>query len=290
MEYGSLRSSFAGVNSRRVTLIVAVFVAIAAGLLTVRYLNSVPHATAPVAVETRQIVVASVPIRAHEKLLANMLVKVMRPVDQIEPGTYSDPRQAEGDFALISIPAGAPITDTKIGVPASIGITGKLTPGQRAVSIPVDYVKSVSGLIEPGDRVDVLASNTRGRSTRAIIRGAVILAVNSALDPQPATGASPQGSATAGAPGAVTLAVTPAQADLLTFADLNDNLRLALRSPSESVRAFPVQALDIPLDAAPNQGLVVPQIRPVPSNPMPAARATPGILVIEGSEIVAGHN
>jgi len=277
------------VNSRRVTLIVAVFVAIAAGLLTVRYLSSVPRATAPVAVETRQIVVAGVPIRAHEKLLANMLVKVMRPVDQIEPGTYSDPRLAEGDFALISIPAGAPITDTKIGVPASIGITGKLMPGQRAVSIPVDYVKSVSGLIEPGDRVDVLASNSHGQSTRAIIRGAVILAVNSALDPQPAAGTSPQGSAPA-PPGAVTLAVTPAQADLLTFADLNDNLRLALRSPSESVRAFPVQALDIPLDGT-NQGQVVPPIRPVPSSSSaPAPRATPGILVIEGSEIVAGHN
>jgi pilus assembly protein CpaB len=279
-------------NSRRVTLIVAVFVAIAAGLLTVRYLNGVPHATAPVAVDKRQIVVASVSIQAREKLLPNMLVKVMRPVDQIEPGTISDPRQAEGDVALISIPAGSPITDTKIGVPASLGITGKLMPGERAVSIPVDYVKSVSGLIEPGDRVDVLASNSHGQSTRAIIRGAVILAVNSVLDPQqPAPAGATQGAASGTAPGAVTLAVTPAQADLLTFADLNDNLRLALRSPSEGVRAFPVQPLDIPFDATQNSSQVVPPIRPVPStSPVPSAKATPGILVIEGSEIVAGHN
>jgi pilus assembly protein CpaB len=279
-------------NSRRVTLIVAVFVAIAAGLLTVRYLNSIPHATVPVAVDKRQIVVASVQIHAREKLLPNMLEKVMRPVDQIEPGTYSDPRQAEGDFALISIPAGAPITDTKIGVPASIGITGKLMPGERAVSIPVDYVKSVSGLIEPGDRVDVLASNTHSRSTRAFIRGAVVLAVNSALDPQPAAGAAaPQGAAAAPAPVAVTLAVTPAQADLLTFGDLNDTLRLALRSPSEAVRAFPVQPLDIPFDASQNPYQVVPPIRPVPSSsPVPAVKATPRILIIEGSEIVAGPN
>ena len=276
-------------NSRRVTMVIAVVVAVAAGLLTIRYLDSVQQKAQPAVAETRPVVIASRDIRAHEKIGPDMLAKVMKPVDQIEPGSFSDPKQAEGDVSLISIPSGAPITDTKIGVPASIGITGKLKPGMRAISIPVDYIKSVSGLVEPGDRVDVLASSGRGHTTRTIIRGAVILAVNAALEPQP----EPSGGAQAGpasAPASVTLSVSPEQADALTYADLNATLRLALRSPAEPIRAFPTQDLDVEL---PDSGRnVVPPLRPQPapmsSAAVPAVKPTPGILVIEGSDVVGG--
>jgi pilus assembly protein CpaB len=269
-------------------MIIAIVVALAAGLLTVRYLESVKEAaTPPPTAETRDVVIASKDIRAHEKIVPEMLTKVQKTVDQIEPGSISDPKQAIGDVSLISIPEGAPVTTTKIGVPASIGITGKLKPGQRAVSIPVDYVKSVSGLVEPGDRVDVLASSGRGLPTRTIIRGAVVLAVNDSLEPAP----EPSGGSAApagGSPTAVTLGVTPDQANALTYADINTTLRLALRSPSEPIRAFPAQ--DLPIDDTHE----VPLIRPLPvpsasSTPsVPAIKPTPGILVIEGSAIVAG--
>jgi pilus assembly protein CpaB len=275
-------------NSRRITLIIAVVVAVAAGLLTIRYLDSVQPKSAPTVVEMHTVVIASRDIRAHEKITPEMLTKVQKTPDQIEPGSLADPKAAEGDVSLISIPEGAPVTATKIGVPASIGITGKLKPGQRAVSIPVDYVKSVSGLVEPGDRVDVLASSGRGLPTRTIIRGAMVLAVNDALEPQPE--ASPgSGAPAAGTPTAVTLGVTPDQANALTYADINTTLRLALRSPSEPIRAFPAQELQI--DDTSHE---VPPLRPVPLSSasaapvVPAIKPTPGILVIEGSEIVAG--
>jgi pilus assembly protein CpaB len=284
------------VNSRRITLVIAVVVAIAAGLLTVRYLDSVQHNAQPAVVETRTVVIASRDIRAHEKISPEMLTKVQKTTDQVEPGSLSDPKAAEGDVSLISIPEGAPVTATKIGVPASIGITGKLKPGLRAISIPVDFVKSVSALVEPGDRVDVLASAGRGKLTRTIIRGAVVLAVNSALEPEaqanPNNAQSGQPAAAPGSgPVAVTLGVTPDQANALTYADLNATLRLALRSPSEPVRAFPAQELQMDQPDGARPTVPAPVSVPAPSampSTAPTAKPTPGILVIEGSDIVGG--
>ncbi len=308
-------------NSRRITLIVAVTVALAAGLLTIRYLSTAPHPAEDVAtVATRPVVIANRTIRAHEKILPEMLTRVTRPVAQSEPGTFAEPRQAMGNIALIEIPEGASVTEAKVGVPAAVGVTGKLRPGLRAISIPVDFIKSVSSLVSPGDRVDVLASNTRGKPhpTRTIIRGALVLAVNTNLDPVPQ--ASP-GTA-ASAPVAVTLAVTPEQANLLTFADNSTLLRLALRSPTEPIRSYPVQDLDVGDDSGSGGGAARPASRQEPSVyivppasatssggnvPPPAAPATaPGqttgapagadvsaarkpILVIEGDQIVAGQ-
>jgi pilus assembly protein CpaB len=274
------------VNSRRITLIIAIVVAVAAGLLTVHYLQTITQNAQVPVIETRPTVVASRDIPAHQRIVPAMLTSVQRRVDQIEPGAFTDPKQAEGDVSLIAIPEGAPVTSTKIGVPAAIGITGKLQTGMRAVSILVDYVKSVSGLVEPGDRVDVLASAGRGLVTRAIIRGASVLAVNATLDPVPAQTAASGGSAAPPAPVAVTsvtLAVTPEQANALTYADLNTTLRLALRPPSEPVRSFPVEPLEI--DATPSgpANNFVPPLRPQGANGRPSATSSPGVTVIEGS-------
>ncbi len=300
-------------NSRRITLIVAVTVALIAGLLTIRYLNGAQHATDQQAtVPTRSVIVASRTIHPRERIVGEMLTRVMKPTDQVEVGTFGEVRQALNNIALIEIPEGAPLTEAKVGVPASIGITGKLSPGLRAISIPVDFIKSVSALVAPGDRVDVLASNTRGRAhpTRAIIRGALVLAVNTILEPSVAptgTAASTTG------PASVTLAVTPDQANLLTFADNNTLLRLALRSPKEPIRAYPVQEVDVGDDGAgsvsrpaasssePSVYIVPPAVpvqapgnvaaplAPVVAPAVGVPQARKPILVIEGDQIVAGQ-
>jgi hypothetical protein len=111
--------------------------------------------------------------------------------------------------------------------------------------------------------------------------------VNSSLEPQPEASAQVGGQAPAPVtPVAVTLDVTPAQADMLTYADLNTTLRLALRSPSESILAYPAQPLVIAPVAhdmtLPLSGM------PAPSPSAPAAPPTPGITVIEGSEVARG--
>ena len=278
-------------KNRRITLIVAVVLAVATGILTLRYLSSLNKQSQVQAVEMKPVVIASVDIPARTKLKPQMLTKVMRTASSIEPGAIVDPATVAGDIALTTISQGSAITQSKIGVPGVIGVTARLRRGQRAVSIPVDMVKSVSGLIQPGDRVDVMASTptlgTRPPRTATIIRGATVLAVNQTIDPNAIASPAPGAPAAppAGAPGTVTLAVSAAQADLLTVTDLNTTLRLALRSPDEPIRSLPAESVDlaVPAAAAPAQAgapAVAPQqaMRSAPQAPVD------GVVFIDGDK------
>ena len=284
-------------NTRRITLIVAVVLAIGTGILTLRYLTSIQQ-TANVQqqqVELKKILIANRDIPARAKITPDMLTTVSRPATQVEPGALDDPKATYGDIALITIPSGSTITETRVGRPAEVGLTVRLKPGMRAVSIPVDRVKAVSGLLQPGDRVDVMASVPRGQGSPpkavSIIRGALVLAINDSLE---TAGATP--SPDAANLVTVTLGVTPQQADLLTMADMNTTLRLALRSPQEPIRSLEPEALDLPDNspAAPEPAGNVPApVQPAPA-PIVAAPAVSHaapvnpVTVIDGDRVVSG--
>ncbi len=288
-------------NSRRITLIVAVILALGTGILTLRYLSSIQQQSTEqqAKVEMKPIVVASKDIAARSKITPDMLARAQRASTDVEPGALSDPREAQGDIALISIPSGSTITASKVGRPAAVGLTVRLRPGMRAISIPVDRVKAVSGLLQPGDRVDVLAAVPRGApgtqpSAVTIIRGALVLAINTMLETAGAT-PSPEAANLV----TVTLGVSPAQADLLTMADLNTTLRLALRSPQEPVHSLAAEALVFP--DTPSQptstgspmpfgfALAAPSVPVAPVAPAAAMKGGGGsVTVIDGDRVVSG--
>src|SRR5215813_15616399 len=55
------------------------------------------------------------------------------------------------------IVAGEPITEAQIARPGDRGfLAAVLTPGMRAISIDVNEPSSVTGLVFPGDRIDIL--------------------------------------------------------------------------------------------------------------------------------------
>ncbi len=268
-------------NTRRITLLVAVVLAIGTGILTLRYLSSIQQQQQVQQVENRPIIIANKDIPARSKITPDMLTRAVRPGNEIEPGALSDPKQAEGDIALITIPAGTTITETKVGRPAEVGLTVRLKPGLRAITIPADRIKAVSGLIQPGDRVDVLASVPRAPGkpprTMAIIRGALILAINTELETAGATPSPDDAN-----PGTITLGVTAEQAQLLTTADLNTTLRLALRSPQEPVRSLPADELTFNEAVPPPSGggNVPPPAQPA----RPPGLGSP-VTVIEGDKV-----
>ena len=231
-------------NSRRTTLIVAVILAIGAGWLTLSYLSSLQRQTnansAP-----RDIVVAAVDIPARVTITPQMLTHIQRPTSAVDPNALMDPRQAVGALTLITIPAGSGIPSAMIGHPSDVGLPVRLKAGMRAVSVQIDKVKGVSGLIEPGDYVDVIADPPKAAAepppASAILRGVRVLAIGDSLENSSATPSPQEASSTT-----VTLEVTPKQADLLVMADLNTTLRLALRSPKEPLNSQPVEALHFP--------------------------------------------
>ena len=163
----------------------------------------------------------------------------------------------------------------------------------RAVTIPVDLVKSVAGFAVPGDHVDVIAVpprlGTQPPQAFTILRDVKVLSLNrstsapqqdmpAAANPvqnaQTTTNPNPTPTPVPEPPLVVTLQVTPAQANLLVMADLNSNLRLALRPPKEPARSQPVEALVFPVPEAAKQG-----------GPGKPVSTHPGVTVINGDTI-----
>jgi len=289
-------------NSRRITLIVAVVLAVATGLLTLHYLSGVNQKVRAQVVITAPVVIASVDIPLHARIKPQMLAKVQRPANTIEPGTLSDASQAVGDVALATIRAGKPIVQTQVGEPATVGVAGSLRFGERAITIPVDMVKAVAGLLEPGDHVDVIASLGGATGSRqpngvTIIRDATVLAINQQTSMAAAPSPPPIGAAPVATPmlppSTVTLAVSSHQADLLTVADLNATLRLALRPPEEPKGSTPLETLNLASSGPPaaSAPMMPPAMQPPLAGPRAptasAARKEPvGIPVIIGDKLV----
>ncbi len=269
------------------------------GLLTFNYLTSVGrHQSAVVA--PRRVVIAARDIVAHVPIKADMVTTVMRPGDAIEPDSIGDPTQVVGRIAAVSVPAGGSISTSKITTIAASTLVMRVPRGMRAVAIPLDRVKGVGNLIQPGDHVDVIAvtpprANTQPKAA-TILRDVQVLAMGTTLEtPQGATPAPESGFQTA------SLAVTPDQAKLLTLVDLNATLRLALRAPADGAARRPTigEKIDLsqPAAAAGAQTQRVAQapaaaapaapaaVAPVPA-PKPAAPRYTGPQIIQGDKVI----
>lgn len=279
-------------NTRRVTLLIAIILAVGTGWLTLTYLSSMK----PAQNEQKPVLIAAQEIQAREKITETMFHTEMRAQNSLEPDALGSANQAVGSLAMVTIPAGAQLTSADIGTAVAFALPVRLQPGMRAVSIPVDKVKGVSGMILPGDRVDVIAippgqSNQPPPHAVTIFRGVRVLAVGSALENASATPGPDEQSATT-----VTLEVNPKQADELAWADQNANLRLALRSPREPVRSEPTEELVIAGNSggpASAPAPVPPVSQPMAGPPVPVAApaAIPQTLsnpvqLIDGDQVV----
>lgn len=124
------------------------------------------------------------------------------------------------------------------------GAFSVVTPqGKRAVTIQIDSLSAVGGLISPGDFVDVMArlkipegeSSKVREVTTFLFQDIQVLAVGASFKPS-GTAEVYQSQQRAGSL-YVTLAVTPEEAGLLSFVQTHaDLLRFSLRSPSEEGR------------------------------------------------------
>jgi pilus assembly protein CpaB len=135
-----------------------------------------------------------------------------------------------------------PILSTIIVKPGDRGfLAAVLAPGYRAVSIGVNPVSGASGLIFPGDHVDLILTQdfqkgeepiSRRSVSETIVTNVRVLAIDQRLQE-----ASPDPKVQIPIPRTVTLEVLPKQAEMINVAVQLGTLSLALRS--------------VPLDAEP---------------------------------------
>lgn len=112
----------------------------------------------------------------------------------------------------------------------------KTPVGKRAITVKIDSLAAVGGLLNAGDFVDVIAElNVPSQDpdkktvTAMIFQGLQVLAINTNED-DPGAYDDQQSAASL----KITFAVDPQEAGLLAFANKNGSLELALRSPEES--------------------------------------------------------
>lgn len=138
---------------------------------------------------------------------------------------------SRGDFLLwrdIDMPGGG----TGHG-----GLAHRIKMQERALSLSVDSVSSVSGLVRPNDHVDILGTfrfpASQGDSrldtvTLTLLQNVTILAVGRQLG-----GASAGGRRSGGNYATITVNVSPEEAELLVFAQQKGEITLTLRNPRD---------------------------------------------------------
>lgn len=184
-------------------------------------------------VNTIPVVAASNPIAAGEALSINNLKIIEVPRESLPIGASNKVEALLGRVSKINIATGEIVIDKMINeLGASGGLAFAITAGMRAISMNVNEVSDVAGFVLPGNYVDVLFSSKeeagRGNS-RLLIERALVLAV--AQDRIGQDGSKPK------VVSAVTLEVTPQQAEMLDAARVSGSLSLTLRNQAEAQNA-----------------------------------------------------
>jgi pilus assembly protein CpaB len=130
-----------------------------------------------------RVVVAARDINEMETIDETMLQTEEKPVNFIEPQAVNDPELAVGQVALAPIKAGEQILQSKVIKPGPLtGLALQVSPSKRAVAIPISEVNGVSKLLNPGDRIDVIAAIDVGkgiaqhREVKTLMQDVTILA------------------------------------------------------------------------------------------------------------------
>ena len=218
-----------------------------------------------------KILIAAEPIQAGTLLKETDLKErevaagELTPVDLVA----DDNSRAEVRGAMLRryLDAGQPIRRADILRPRDRGFLATvLAPGTRAISIGVDATTGASGLISPGDLVDVILTQefVRGETTagRRVVAETVLSRVRViAVDQQIAQGAptaSPmQGGSSSRVASNVSLQVTPEQAAKIVVAGHLGRLTLTIRSidgdqTTDGAPADPVKVADRGIKSAPS--------------------------------------
>lgn len=178
------------------------------------------------------VAVAKVMIPARQVITDQMVSFTEIPFNYVNPSVVGKPGDVVGRIARTDIYPGEQIIKNKIANSndPGDGLAMIVEPGRRAMTIAVNDVTGVAGLLKPGDHVDVLGTVNTGKETitSTLLQDIKVLAVNKSMS-SPADSKQPQ-------TGTLTLSVNPFEAQHLTLASEKGSLRVLLRTPSDTAR------------------------------------------------------
>lgn len=163
------------------------------------------------------------------------------PKDLVQRAYYlqgeGEPPQA-GTVVRYAITAGQPITQGALVKPGDRGfLAAALGPGMRAVTVPVDAKSGVAGFVFPGDRIDLVLTQTVEsrddgaplKTSETFVRNIRVLATDQKTD-----NSTKDGKSEATVFSTVTLEATPRIAEKIALAQALGQLSLSLRSIADN--------------------------------------------------------
>jgi pilus assembly protein CpaB len=144
----------------------------------------------------------------------------------IPEGAIRSVEEVKNCVAARPLHAGSVLRSEDLLSVETLGLAAEIPPGRRAMTVEVDRVANVGGVLKPGRFVDVIATFDEGRVAKTVIQRVQVMAVYRRQAREV------QGEETGGREPdnmLVTLAVSPAEANRLALADEAGELRLALR-------------------------------------------------------------
>jgi pilus assembly protein CpaB len=202
------------------------------------------------------IAVAAVNLPWGTKLMPEMIKSAPYLKESLPSGYFSNVGDLKDRVIIAPLRANDPISEHHLA-PQDVktgGVSAVLKEGKRAVSVKGDKVIGLSGLINPGNMVDVLVTiqdpQKKEDRTKLILENILVLATGTQIQKNEKGAPSPVD--------VYTLEVTPEEAERLTLGGSQGKLQLALRSVLDSETVL-------------TKGVNVPQMLAFlsPSNPPP---------------------
>ncbi|MDO8347214.1 MAG: Flp pilus assembly protein CpaB [Rugosibacter sp.] len=211
-------------------VVIAVLVGLAAVIMASQWITS------QTAASSSTVVVARTDLELGSKLTAEMLKAVPWPSGSIPAGAVADPSALEGRVIKVSIQRDEPVLDLKLApLGTKGGLSSVVSEGKRAITVRVNDVIGVAGFALPGNYVDILVNtvdDSRGAAagkdqtiSKTVLEHILVLAVA-----QEATRDDTKPKVV----NAVTLEVTPEQAEKIDLARSVGSLSLVLRNQVDS--------------------------------------------------------
>jgi len=213
-------------NTRALMMMaIAVVLAFAAVIVAARWIGAQTQGN------SGKVAVALVDIGLGARINPEMVRMVDWPTGAMPPGAFTDPKELDSRVARSSMQRGEPIMESKLAPPGTKGgLSAVVAEGKRAITVRVNDVVGVAGFALPGNYVDILvntqeegAKNPNRDSTisKIVLERILVLAIaqeSNRDDTKPKV------------VNAVTLEVSPEQAERLDLARSVGSLSLVLRN------------------------------------------------------------
>ena len=198
-----------------------------AAVSVTRYLSSAQAYTK----NLNRVAVAKVAIPLGTKIIPEQIMVVQFPPESTPDGAFESVEKLTGRVAVVNIAAREPITEARLAPEGTAGGLSAVIPeGYRAMTVKVDDVVGISGFIMPGTLVDVVVvidpaekAGMQDPISKIVLQNIKVLANGQNID-------KPEREREANSVKAVTLLVTPEQAEKLALAASEGKLQLVMRN------------------------------------------------------------